>query len=260
MAVNPDRAPVPTPEESSVAGPDETLDRHAHEKSAEQRAPHDVPFVLDTRWTPFYRFAHHVVVTFLRIWFRPRVLGGDNIPDAGPVILAPVHRSFADFAFAAAVTDRKLFFMAKDSLWRSRALGKLLVTLGAFPVHRGSADREALQRAQEVLEQGQVLVMFPEGTRQEGPVVQPLLDGVAFLAGRTGAQTVPIGIAGSDIAMAKGSRIPKPLGIVVVVGEALAPPSRPEGGRVPRSKVHEATARLGQAIQAVYDRALELRR
>ena len=91
------------------------------------------------------------------------------MPETGPVILAPVHRSFADFGFAAFCTDRKLFFMTKDEMWKNKWLGKLLLTVGAFPVHRESADREALQRAEEVLRKGEVLVLFPEGTRRAGP-------------------------------------------------------------------------------------------
>ncbi len=218
----------------------------------------EVPFVLDTRWTLVYRIARRTVRIVLRLWFRPLVIGRENIPEIGPVVLAPVHRSFADFVFAAAVTERKLFFMGKASLWRSRLLGKILVTVGAFPVHRGSADREALQRAQQVLEQGQVLVMFPEGTRQQGAEIQPLLDGVAFLAARTGAAMVPIGIGGSDLSMPLGSRFPKPRRISVVVGEPITPPERSGSGRVPRSMVHQRTATLRAAIQAAYDRARQL--
>ena len=66
------------------------------------------------------RHLHHAV---LRLWFRPRVVGQENVPATGPVILAPVHRSFADFGFTAFCTDRKLFFMAKDSLWKNQWLG-----------------------------------------------------------------------------------------------------------------------------------------
>jgi 1-acyl-sn-glycerol-3-phosphate acyltransferase len=213
------------------------------------------PFVLDTRWTLFYRAAHWLVRRLVIVWFRPRVVGRERTPDVGPVVLAPVHRSLVDFLFTVVVTDRKLFFMAKDSLWRSRLLAKLLPTVGVFPVNRESTDREALRRAEEVLRNGQLLVMFPEGTRQSGPEVQPLRDGVAFLAARTGAVVVPVGIGGSDRAMPKGARIPKPLRIEVVVGDPLPPPARSEGGRVPRSAVRQATDDLQARIQAVYDEA-----
>jgi 1-acyl-sn-glycerol-3-phosphate acyltransferase len=166
-----------------------------------------------------------------------------------------VHRSFADFGFAAFCTERKLFFMAKDELWKRDALGRLLLSVGAFPVHRESADREALQRAEEVLRKNSVLVLFPEGTRREGPVVEDLMEGAAFLSARTGAPIVPIGIGGSDLAMPKGSLIPKPRTIQVVIGPALPPPARTGGGRVARSAVHAATEALVPALQAVSDEA-----
>jgi 1-acyl-sn-glycerol-3-phosphate acyltransferase len=177
------------------------------------------------------------------------------VPTTGPVILAPVHRSFADFGFAAFCTERKLFFMTKDEMWKHKWLGKLLLSVGAFPVHRESADREALQRAEEVLKKGQLLVLFPEGTRRSGQVVEDLMEGAAFLAARTGAPIIPVGIGGSDLAMPKGSTIPKPYTIHVVIGPALPPPQRTGGGRVSRSAVHATTEALVPALQSVYDEA-----
>jgi len=212
-------------------------------------------FEPDPRRTVGYRICRAIFVTIVGLWFRPKVTGRANIPADGPVILTPVHRSFADFGFSAFVTRRKLFFMAKDSLWKNRFLGWLLLTLGAFPVHRESADREALAHAEEVLRRGQLLVLFPEGMRQEGPLVGELAEGAAFLAARTGAPIVPIGIGNSDVAMPKGRRIPKPLRIRIVVGEPLPPPARTEGGRVSRSKVHATTEELRERVQAVYDLA-----
>jgi len=214
-----------------------------------------VDFIPDPRRNWSYRVARAVFTGVLRLWFRPKITGRANVPATGAVILAPIHRSFADFGFAAFVTQRKLFFMAKDDLWEHHFLGRVLLNLGAFPVHRESADREALRHAEEVLKRGQVLVLFPEGTRQEGAQVDELLEGAAFLAARTGACIVPIGIANSDKAMPKGSTIPKPVTIRVVVGPALPPPERSSAGRVSRSKVHQTTEALQRQIQAAYDRA-----
>jgi 1-acyl-sn-glycerol-3-phosphate acyltransferase len=212
-------------------------------------------FHPDPRRTVGYRICRTIFELLVGAWFRPVVTGRAHVPAEGPVILAPVHRSFADFAFSAFVTDRKLFFMAKDSLWKRRPLGWLLLTLGAFPVHRESADREALRHAEEVLRTGQVLVLFPEGTRKEGPEVAPLLEGAAFLAARTGARLVPVGIGGSDRAMPKGSHVPKPVRIRVVVGEPVPAPERSEGGRVARSRVHATTEALRRRVQDAYDLA-----
>ena len=169
------------------------------------------PFEIDPRRTPLYRAERVAFESLLWTWFRPKVTGREHIPATGPVILAPVHRSFADFGFAAFCTDRKLFFMTKDEMWKNKYLGKLLLTVGAFPVHRESADREALQRAEEVLRQGEVLVLFPEGTRRAGPVIEDLMEGRRSSRPAPVRPIVPIGIGGSDLAMPKGSTIPKPL-------------------------------------------------
>jgi len=212
-------------------------------------------FDVEPRKTPLYLVERGIFVSGLWAWFRPKVVGKEHVPATGPVILAPVHRSFADFGFAAFCTRRKLFFMTKDEMWNNKWLGRLLLSVGAFPVHRESADREALQRAEEVLKKGAVLVLFPEGTRREGPVIEDLMEGAAFLSARTGAPIVPVGIGGTDLAMPKGSTIPKPHTIQVVIGPPIAPPPRTGGGRVSRSAVHAATEALVPALQAVYDQA-----
>ncbi|MGP0030806.1 MAG: lysophospholipid acyltransferase family protein [Acidimicrobiales bacterium] len=212
-------------------------------------------FAVEPASKLLYRIMRRLFVALMWALFRPRVVGRRYVPEAGPVILAPVHRSFADFGFTAFCTRRKLFFMAKDSLWAKPWLGRLLYYVGAFPVHRESADREALQRAEDVLRKGQCLVLFPEGTRREGRAVEDLMEGAAFLSARTGAPVVPIGIGGSDLAMPKGKLLPKPLTIHVVIGAAIAPPPRTGGGRVSRSAVHAATEDLVGQLQAVYDEA-----
>jgi 1-acyl-sn-glycerol-3-phosphate acyltransferase len=215
------------------------------------------PFEVDPRRTVLYRVERMLFESALWAWFRPKVVGREHVPASGPAILAPVHRSFADFGFAAFCTERKLFFMTKDEMWKNKWLGKLLLTVGAFPVHRESADREALQRAEEVLRKGQLLVLFPEGTRREGRPIEDLMEGAAFLSARTGAPVIPIGIGGSDLAMPKGSVIPKPRRIQIVIGPAIPPPTRTPGGRVSRSAVRAATAALVPQLQAVYDEARE---
>jgi 1-acyl-sn-glycerol-3-phosphate acyltransferase len=224
------------------------------DRDAEAPGRHQ-PFEIDPRRSVLYRIERMLFTTILWAWFRPKVVGREHIPSTGPAILAPVHRSFADFGFAAFCTERKLFFMTKDEMWNNKWLGKLLLTVGAFPVHRASADREALQRAEEVLRRGELLVLFPEGTRRDGPVVEDLMEGATFLSARTGAPIVPIGIGGPDLAMPKGSAIPKPRTIQVVIGPPIPPPARTEGGRVSRSSVRAATEALVSQLQAVYDEA-----
>jgi 1-acyl-sn-glycerol-3-phosphate acyltransferase len=218
--------------------------------------PVDVDVRVDARFTPIYRFLRLLVRLLNRVLFRTTVEGADQVPTDGPVIIAPVHRSFIDFFVASEVTDRKLHYMAKDSLWKNRQLAAILPAVGAFPVHRESADRESLRRAQQVLEAGEVLILFPEGERRSGPVVEDLHEGVAFLAARTGATVVPVGIGGSASVMPKGKRIPRPRHIHLVVGAPLPAPERSPGGRIPRSTLHRFTEELTGSIQDLYDRAV----
>jgi 1-acyl-sn-glycerol-3-phosphate acyltransferase len=230
----------------------EPAPEHSAEPTAAAPGRHQ-EFPIEPTRKVGYRILRRLFTILLGVWFRPKVVGKEHIPATGPVILAPVHRSFADFGFTAFCTQRKLFFMTKDTMWKNKWLGKLLIYVGAFPVHRESADREALQRAEEVLNRGQCLVLFPEGTRRAGPAIENLMEGAAFLSARTGAPIVPIGIGGSDLSMPKGSAIPKPYTIHVVIGPALPPSARTDGGRVSRSAVHAASDELVGKLQAVYD-------
>jgi 1-acyl-sn-glycerol-3-phosphate acyltransferase len=237
-------SPTPEPEAEAPALEDD------HERSRR-----GATFRIDPRRSLFYRVCRNLLVGLLVIWFRPRVRGKTNVPLEGAAIIAPVHRSNIDFAFTPFLTRRKLFFMAKEELWNSRRFGRLLEIWGVFPVHRTGADRESVKRAEEVLHRGELLVMFPEGSRRFGDTVEELLEGVAFLSIRTGAPIVPVGIWGSERSMPKGSAFPKPIGITVSVGEPVAPESRSAGGRVARSQVHRLTATLRERLQAAYDDA-----
>jgi 1-acyl-sn-glycerol-3-phosphate acyltransferase len=203
-----------------------------------------------------YRAVRGLTRLLTRLYWRIEVEGTANVPQAGPVILAPVHRSNVDFLVATQVTRRKVFYMAKDTLWRYRRFGQFLEWGGAFPVHREGTDRLAVTRSQTVLEHAGVLIVFPEGTRRAGPVVETLHEGAAFLAARTGAPIVPIGIGGSAEVMPKGSKMVRPVKVHVVVGDPIAPPARSDGGRVPRHQVHQVTEQLRDELQRVYDAAL----
>ena len=215
-----------------------------------------VLFRIDPRRSLFYRVCRTLLIGILRAWFRPRIRHRDRVPTTGPAIIAPVHRSNVDFAFSALLTRRKLFFMAKEELWKARWFGRLLEVWGVFPVRRSGADRESVRRAEDVLRGGHLLVMFPEGARQSGATVGELMEGVAFLAARTGATIVPVGISGSDRAMPKGAKFVKPVAITVSVGEPITPVARDGGQRVTRSQIHELSAALRVGLQAAYDDAV----
>jgi 1-acyl-sn-glycerol-3-phosphate acyltransferase len=185
---------------------------------------------------------------------RVEVDGNGHVP-AGAFVLAPVHRSNIDFALASLVTTRRLRYMTKDSVWKSKALGGFVSFLGGFPVSRGAADREALRTCIDVIRAGEPLVMFPEGTRRSGPVVEELFDGPAYVAAKTQVPIVPVGIGGSEAMMPKGSRLLKPSKLVLLIGEPLEPSAPSEGGRVSRRAVKQLTDQLRTELQKLFDDA-----
>jgi len=135
-----------------------------------------------------------LVGTICRGYWDASYEGLEHVPAAGPFVLAPVHRSFIDFGLVAAVSKRRIRYMGKDSLWKVSWFGRFITALGAFPVRRGAADREALRRCIEIIDSGEPLVLFPEGTRRTGPTVHDLFEGAAYVAIRTGVPIVPAGI------------------------------------------------------------------
>lgn len=201
----------------------------------------------------FYRLVRNLLTFFCRTFWRTSVVGRKHIPRSGPFILAPVHRSNIDTPLVCTVTRRRMRYMGKDSLWKKQPVGWVLSALGGFPVSRGTADREALRRCIEVLESGEPLVLFPEGERKSGETVQPLFDGVTYIAMKSGVPVVPVGIGGSERAMPKGKKYLRPSKCVVLVGEPISPPSNE--GRASRSAVKEFSAQLHAELQRLFDAA-----
>jgi 1-acyl-sn-glycerol-3-phosphate acyltransferase len=202
-----------------------------------------------------YRFVRGLIAIVAKLLFRQTFEGRENIPKDTPFVLAPVHRSFLDFALVAPVTRRRMRYMGKAELWKNKTFGKFISALGAFPVHRGGADREAIRLSVEVIQRGEPLVLFPEGTRRSGPVVKDLFEGAAFVAARTGVPVVPVGIGGSERAMQKGKKLPRPVKVHIIIGKPIAPPAPTEGGRVSRRAVHELTETIRVEVQRLFDEA-----
>lgn len=139
-----------------------------------------------------------VLVPVMKLFFGLTAEGVRNIPKSGPVVIAPNHKSFWDAFFIAAVVRRRLHFMGKAELfqgWR----GRLFVALGGFPVLRGESDALAIDTARAILERGDVLALFPEGTRVADPDrLGTPKRGAARLAIETGAVVIPTAITGTE--------------------------------------------------------------
>ncbi|MCU1358747.1 MAG: putative acyltransferase [Ilumatobacteraceae bacterium] len=201
-----------------------------------------------------YQIVRTIVVTFCRTWCRMSVEGRENVPTDGPFLLAPVHRSIIDTPISSGVTRRRMRFMGADKYWKSKYFGRLLSALGGFPVTRHSADREALARCIAVLESGEPLVLFPEGERKSGDIVQPLFDVATYIAAKAGVPIIPVGIGGSELAMPKCAKFIRPHKVHVVVGRPITV-TPGLTGKAQRVAVREVSQQLHDELQSLLDRA-----
>jgi 1-acyl-sn-glycerol-3-phosphate acyltransferase len=207
----------------------------------------------------FYRVVWWIVAKGSGVVFRARMRGQERLPATGGYVLAPSHRSMMDIPFLALVTKDRVRFMGKVEVFKIPVLGACFRALGGFPVARDGTDRKAVRDSMAMLQSGEKLAVFPEGTRQNGPKIQPLQPGAAYLALRAGVPIVPIGIAGSEEIMRSRSRLfPRFDRVAIVVGEPVVPPARAKS-TVPRADVDALTAQLADALQQTLDEAFELR-
>jgi 1-acyl-sn-glycerol-3-phosphate acyltransferase len=147
---------------------------------------------------PLYAVARALLTPLLRFWFRLRVSGVENIPPEGGAIIAPNHKSFLDAFFVGIATTRHVRYMAKAELFKG-PLAWLFPRLGAFPVRRGEADADAVETARIILEQGGIVVVFPEGTRVDEPdALGSPHHGAGRLAFEARVPIVPTAIAGTS--------------------------------------------------------------
>src|ERR1700693_3896159 len=156
---------------------------------------------------------------FFLIYFRMSRIGREHIPDQGPVIIAANHRSFLDPFVIATMARRPMYYVAKKEVFSNRLLGWILNALGAFPVDRGAGDQDMIDTAKAILARGDIVLIFPEGTRtRPGSLGEPKR-GVGRLALETGAPVVPVAVIGTE-EVRRGWRI-RPRKVRIRAGRAL---------------------------------------
>ncbi len=152
-----------------------------------------------------------VMTPVLRVTYRVRVEGREHLPKRGPVILAANHRSFLDSIFLPLVIGRRVTFVAKAEYFDDKKTAWFFRGVGQIPIRRsgGSASACALDAATEVLEDGGVFGIYPEGTRTRDGYTHRGHTGVARLARRTGATIVPVGLVGTDECQPTDKKLPR---------------------------------------------------
>jgi 1-acyl-sn-glycerol-3-phosphate acyltransferase len=164
-----------------------------------------------------------ILVPAFLVYLRLQRIGREHLPRTGPLLLASNHRSFLDPFVIGTMVRRPVYYMAKRELFEKRWQAWILNALGAFPVDRGTGDSAAMDTARAILERGDCVVVFPEGTRvRPGPLGTPKR-GIGRLALETGAPVAPIAVIGSED-VRRGWRI-RPRKVRVRAGRPLMFPT-----------------------------------
>ncbi len=170
-----------------------------------------------------YRVLHHVIPAVLTAVYRPWTEGLDNIPDSGPAILASNHLSFLDHFVLPAYVERPIFFLGKSDYF-SGWQRYFFQNVGVMPIDRsgGDAGEASLRKGEEILKDGKLLGIYPEGTRTPDGRLYRGKTGPVRLAFRTGAPVIPVAMMGLFDIMPPGQHVPKLKGrIGVKIGEPL---------------------------------------
>ncbi len=191
-----------------------------------------------------YRLIKWFAAIALRIMFVVDVEGLHNVPSTGSVVLCSNHTSWWDPPLVARINSRPIHFMAKKEMFENRLVARLLRNANAFPVDRQKADVGAIKQALRVLRDGNVLGIFPEGTRTSsltGP--SDMHAGAAMLALKADAPVVPLAIRGDYVFRGR---------IKVVVGKPFV---LPKGNGRLSEDVQKGTQAIGRAIATLWEAA-----
>ena len=195
-----------------------------------------------------YWITRLILEPFLRVYFRLSRAGREHVPHEGAVIIAPNHRSFLDPFVVGIVQRRPVYFVAKRELFQNRLLGWFLNCLGAFPIRRGESDEESMETAKQILARGDMVLIFPEGTRIRSGSLGKAKRGVGRLALETGAPVVPVAVHGTERAR-RGWRI-RPVKVKVRFGRPL---TFPQVESPSRHLATEVTARIWPCVELQWE-------
>jgi 1-acyl-sn-glycerol-3-phosphate acyltransferase len=171
-----------------------------------------------------------------------RIVGTENVPTTGPLIVCPSHSGTLDPPMVPAFTPRSdSWSMAKSEYFKGGIVEVLFRWYHAFPVVRHTADRVALKRSFDLLKAGHVLIIYPEGTRVESGVLANPEPGAGFLAQKAGCPVVAVGLSGTRECLPKGARWPRRVPVGITVGKPfLVASRRPDGSRVSHQEAADA--------------------
>ena len=201
--------------------------------------------------TPFYRRVRTVTRALFAFWFRWKRIGTDQIPEAGPVIIAANHVSFIDPPMIGSAVDRTVSFLARDTLFDIPVVGPFIRKLNSIPVDRTGGGGAGLKAVLDRLKADGCIVLFPEGTRSRDGRLQPAKSGIGLAVLKSDAVVVPVRVFGAYEAFGRHRLFPLPGQIILKFG----PPMTFEREREEASRCSKA--RLKDLYQEVADRVID---
>ena len=215
-----------------------------------------------------YTFARLTAAPLARMLFRPRVIGRNNVPKRGPVIIASNHLSFIDSVAIPMVAPRRVRFLAKSAYFdgtgfRGALSRTFFSAVGAIPVVRGagSAAQAALDQSRRIIESGDAFALYPEGTRSLDGRLYKGRTGAAWLALTTGAPVVPVGLKRTNDFLPVGAKIPRDVRVTIEFGKPLdlTHLGSADSGKARRQATDEIMSAIqalsGQELAGVYNEA-----
>jgi len=169
----------------------------------------------------YYWIGYHLSRLAGRLFFRFRVIHRERMIQSGPVILAMNHQSYLDPPLAGTTCDRAIYFLARRTLLNVPLLGWVLPKLNVIPVNQEGVDRSAIKAVIRVLQDGNGVLVFPEGSRTLNGTLQPTEPGMGLVIAKTLAPVVPMRIFGAHEALPRGGGRLRFVPITLVIGEPI---------------------------------------
>lgn len=196
----------------------------------------------------YHAFKWSIVSPMLHTYFRGRIYGVENVPKSGKLVVVSNHASYFDPPIVSNCVRRPVAYMAKEELFAVPVLAQVIKLYGAYPVSRGSGDRNSIRSALEYLDNGWAVGVFLEGTRTpDGRITDPKR-GAALLAAKAKAPFLPVSLWGSEKILQKGSAIPRAVPLTIRIGKLIDAPSSTN-----KAELQAVTHQCATAINELHD-------